>query len=490
MQGIVAAGLLVTGLFGGALQAPATPPLPSQTFWVAVDGRPNNDGSRERPLDLATALSSEGPVRPGATIWLRGGVYRGYFSSSLNGTPDHPIVVRQVPGERAIIDSAGSGKDALSVGGRDTWFWGFEITSSDPQRHSKEEGSWPTDLRRGYGAVTRAPGIRFINLIVHDNANGLGVWAESVGSDVYGSVIYNNGWEARDRAHGHGIYTQNEQGIRRLADNIVFNQFSHGIHAYGSEQARLDNIALEGNIAFNNGALSSEREYVRNLLVGGGRVALNPKLFENLTYFNTVKASGENNVGHGGGCLNLWAHGNYLIGGRPLVMRNCTIQSVAGNTFYGERDNGREYRRNEYLTAAPTGTRVFVRPNRCERGRAHIAIYNWDEQPEVSVDLSEASLVKGQRFEVRDVQNYFGNPVAEGIYEKEPVRIPMRGLRTAPATGDVASAVHTAPRFGAFVIIQPSVVEESGTTIPVSCSPADAASAISPLRSLLNSLGI
>ena len=147
-----------------------------------------------------------------------------------------------------------------------------------PTRRSSEEGSWPADLRRGYGVVTRAPGIRFINLVVHDNANGVGVWAESVGSDVYGNIIYNNGWQAPDRAHGHGIYTQNEHGVRRLADNIVFNQFSHGIHAYGSEMAHLDNITLEGNIVFNNGALAADSEYVRNLLLGGGRTALNPRL--------------------------------------------------------------------------------------------------------------------------------------------------------------------------------------------------------------------
>ena len=131
IQVVTAIGFLVIGLLGRPVQAPATARVPPQTFWVAQDGRPENDGSRESPLDLATALSAEGPARPGATSWLRGGTYRGSFASDLSGTAEAPIIVRQVPGERATIDSAGSGKDALAVGGRDTWFWGFEITSSD-----------------------------------------------------------------------------------------------------------------------------------------------------------------------------------------------------------------------------------------------------------------------------------------------------------------------------------------------------------------------
>jgi parallel beta-helix repeat protein len=484
--------VLACGLLGKSLEAPATEPGPPRTFWVAVDGQPDADGSPDNPLDLATALSGDGPVRAGDTVWVRGGTYRGSFSSTLSGTAEAPIVVRQVPGQRVTIDSAGSGRDALSIGGRDTWFWGFEITSSDPNRRTSERGSWPADLQRGYGAVTRAPGIRLINLVVHDNANGLGVWSESIGSDLYGNLVYSNGWQAPDRAHGHGIYTQNQRGTRHLADNIVFNQFSHGIHAYGSEQAHLDNITLEGNIVFNNGALAAEPEYVRNILIGGGRPAHNPRLVGNMTYFDTVKVSGENNVGHTAGCVNLWARGNYLIGGRPLIFGRCTTESFQGNTLYGRVWEvwAAEHGDNHYYTETPTDTRVFVRPNRCEQGRAHVAVYNWNALPRVSVDLSEAALVAGERFVVRDVQDYFGSPVAEGIYDGAPVSIPMQGLRAEPPVGNVHAPAHTGPRFGAFVVMQPDVAERAGAAVPAGCMPSDtAAPGNSPLEDLLKVLG-
>ena len=194
-------------MIGNPAQAPAAEPRPPRIIWTAPDGTPDAPGTRERPLDLATALSDEGPARQGDTVWVRGGIYRGAFRSSIEGTAAAPIIVRQFPGERAVIDSGSSSKDALTVRGGHVWFWGLEIMSSDPKRRSDESGSWPNDLKRGYGATTRAPGIRFINLIVHDNAGGLGIWSESVGSDA--TATSSTTMDGRPGpAHGHGIYTK------------------------------------------------------------------------------------------------------------------------------------------------------------------------------------------------------------------------------------------------------------------------------------------
>src|SRR5688572_6291075 len=72
-------------------------------FFVAPDGKADNDGTRESPWDLATALAHPAAVKPGDTIWLRGGTYGGGLTSKLQGAPDKAIVVRQFPGERATI---------------------------------------------------------------------------------------------------------------------------------------------------------------------------------------------------------------------------------------------------------------------------------------------------------------------------------------------------------------------------------------------------
>ena len=80
-----------------------------------------------------------------------------------------------------------------------------------------------------------------------------------------------------DRGHGHGIYAQNLGSTpKQIYDNIIFQQFGWGIHAYG-EGGHLDNLDFQGNISFNNGGLSGG--WHSNILVGGTQnVATNPKL--------------------------------------------------------------------------------------------------------------------------------------------------------------------------------------------------------------------
>src|SRR6476620_6220546 len=77
-------------------------------FHASPVGSVGADGSSGRPWDLRTALHQPPAVKPGDTIWLRGGVYRGTYSSTLSGTADQPIVVRAIPGQRAIIDGGDS----------------------------------------------------------------------------------------------------------------------------------------------------------------------------------------------------------------------------------------------------------------------------------------------------------------------------------------------------------------------------------------------
>jgi hypothetical protein len=435
----------------------------AREYFAAPDGSRTNDGSIGRPLDLTTALSAASPARAGDIIWLRGGTYRGAFLSVLTGTATAPIIVRQYPGERATIDSASTGSDALTVRGANTWFWGLEITSSDPKRVSGQSGSWPSDLKRGYGAVTHAPGIKFINMVLHDNANGIGLWTEAIGSEAYGNLIYYNGWQAPDRAHGHGIYTQNQAPTRRISENILFDQFSHGIHAYGSDVAALDNITLTGNVSFMNGAPSIGGIYEsgRDLLLGGWRVAANPVIDGNVTY------TGQSNIGYGAGCANGRIANNYFAG--PVILVKCDAVK-SGNTFYDENwprygTWPTQYPANTYHTQRPSGAVIKVRPNAYEPGRSHVVVLNWGQQGQVAVDLSGTGLAAGTAYEVRDAQNFFDRIVASGTYNGSPVSVPLTGLTAALPVGNVPNVpAHTAPEFAVFIVVPKSA---GGTTPPV-----------------------
>ena len=129
-----------------ALSVGQAAPAAGSDYFVSPNGLATNDGSEQHPIDLDTALSASGPVRPGDTVWLRGGVYQRaavedsegnivLYVSTLAGTADAPIVVRQYPGERATLDGVlAPSVPVLVVNGHYSWFWGFEITNSHPDR--------------------------------------------------------------------------------------------------------------------------------------------------------------------------------------------------------------------------------------------------------------------------------------------------------------------------------------------------------------------
>jgi hypothetical protein len=458
--------VLVTLIARTPAQDLTTGLAPEGSIFVSPSGRGDGDGTLERPLNLETALAATGPVPPGATVWLRGGTYQGAFRSDLTGRDQHPIVVRPYPGEHAIIDSAPFGKPALSIYGAWTTYRDLEVLNSSAGRESTQtNSSQPTDLTRGPGLDVHGPNTRFVNLVVHDLAGGFDIWSDAVGAEAIGNIVYNNGWRAGDRNNGHGIYTQNKDGVRKLTDNIIFNQFAAGVHAYGSDAAYLDNLLLDGNVAFNNGLIA--RKYDRNILIGGGRVAQHPVLVGNHTYYSRGLRNGQNNVGYLAGCADLDARDNYFVGsefGFALEMVNCTgslehntfvgeLRAVEGTTLINHPTVKDRFPQNTYIEQQPTGVRVFVRPSPTERGRANIIVYNWAHERSVAADLSQAGLEVGSKYEIRDAQNYFEAPIATGTYRGEPIDLRLTGLSVAAPIGDgLETPAHTGPEFAVFVV--------------------------------------
>jgi hypothetical protein len=458
------AGLLLFVASGCAGAATAPPPdtAPSGVY-ASPAGWKGGDGSAERPLDLAGALAVNSPAKPGDTVWLRGGRYHGAFVSFLNGTADRPIVVRPYPGERVIIDSAPSNKPALEINGSWTIFRDFEVMNSDTRRVSAEGGSFPSDLRRGGGVDMHGQNTKIINLVIHDLAGGISMWRDAVNAEAYGNIVFSNGWSANDRAHGHGLYTQNETGTRLIADNIIFNQYGSGIHAFGSSEAYLDGIHLEGNVVFNNGIHVPAT--IWNILIGGGRVATSPVLRSNFTYTSGGHAAG-NNLGYDAGCSDLTMQDNYFVNsgsGYAMEFVNCagavernrfhgTVRGIAEKSIVPEPEIKKRYPQNIY-ESRPTGVDTFVRPNRYEPGRAHVIVFNWDRANDVSVDLSDAGLASGAAFEIRDVHSMGGDPVASGTYSGSAVTIPMSRLTVVtPLIGGSSSPKHPAPEFSVFLL--------------------------------------
>jgi hypothetical protein len=437
-----------------------------QGHFASPRGSSAGDGSERRPWDLATALAgARGRVEPGDTIWLRGGTYRGAFRSTVAGREGAAVVVRQFPGERAVIDGGGSRRSTLYVTGAYTTFWGFELTNSDTLRATTAPGS---DFRPNV-VVPAAAHTKFINLIVHDG--GVAFYTEPKFPDVEisGCIIYNNGWEGPDRGHGHGLYLKNFTGPLVARDNVVFNQYGYGVHAYtNSGTGKLINISIEGNVAFNNGTLSKRADLSPNLLLGGADYAAGDVVRDNILYYSPeLKGAGANAMIGWKTLRNgdVVVENNYLAGGSPVlefgfweaarVSNNTLIRAGLGRSFILRRDasggTGQIWRDNGERSP-PTTTKIVVRPNLYEKGRAHVVVLNWGNEKSVQVDVSGV-LAPGDRYEVRNVQDLFGAPLASSTAAGTSITIPLGGVTPPIPTGKKASpAPQTGPAFDVFLI--------------------------------------
>jgi hypothetical protein len=464
-------------------------------FFVAPNGTPDGDGSREHPWNLAGALSGTYTVGPHDLISLRGGTYKGDFVSRLTGMASAPITVRQYQGERTIIDGS------LKVKGEWTIYWGFEVMNSD------------LNAGRLNGIMVFGPHTKLINLIVHDSTgSGIGTWIEAPDSEIYGSIIYNNGIDK----FNHGIYLQNQVGTKYIMDNIIFSQSGKGIQGYGLPGEYLRSFHIEGNVSFNNGTRSVTGPWT-NILVGGDTPAEAMVLLNNYTYNPT--ALGEYNVdlGYDTSANNdITVKNNYFVGGNTVLhVQDWDRVTMTNNTLYGSAnliefqlprgndpstfqwDNNTYFadgnvtpfqfsnqaytfsewqqtpgldQTSQYTSGRPTGAKIFVRPNKYEQGRAHIIVYNWDLLDTVDVDISNVALL-GARYTVWNVQDYFGPPVASGIYDGTPIRLPMTGVPPPPPLRDTGSeSPVTGPEFNVFVLTSTEPAAPSSTPAAIARS--------------------
>lgn len=498
-------------------------------YYVSPNGSPRGDGSRERPWDLASVLRGT-TVSPGSTVWVMGGTYRGAFTSYLRGTSSAPITLRVVPGERAILNGEGyrgeRQNSVFAVFGEWTNYIGLEVTSNARDR-SHPSGN---DFRQS-GIDIFGPHVKVINFVVHDTGEGNGFWVEAEDSELYGNIIFNCGSQdtPTDNRHGHGIYTQNKEGTKIIRDNLLFNNYGFGIHAWGKPKG-IRGYQIDGNIIFNNGTVSGGGMRLANILITGGpdiiadRISLtNNATFETLDYQPARDLFHDANVClvcdngslHGSATVT----GNYFAGGAPvLVMGKWSNLDFSGNTLVGNNGmivtdqirNGGAWNNNRYYGRGFKGDQsavfgyagktagfrdwqarartdsaavysadlphnaVFVRPNQYEPGRAYIAVYNWEHLNSVDVDLSSA-LRRGARFEVRNAQDFFGAPVLSGTYDGGSIRLPMTGLRIQPPEGSRQGVVSTLPDFNAFV-----VVPQGSIGMAISAQEAGSVAAVPP----------
>jgi hypothetical protein len=379
---------------------------------------------------------------------LRGGAYPGFFYSKLTGTQHAPITVRSYPGERAILVDFRPEENAATLNIRGAWtiYRDFDVTNVSPMRLYQAKV-----YRRPTAVEVVAPNIKLVNLVIHDAGTGIGFWEQAIDSEVYGCIIFNGGQfetAAGGRGHGHGIYTQNSQGTKRIADNLIFNQFGWGIHVYPNP-GDIDGFVIEGNAAFENGRWAGPGLRYNNLMVAGyspfdaERITVESNyLYHSGSQKNTGKPTDANACF---GCYDPNLNGdlnlskNYFFNGIPTAALGSwsSVESV-GNTTVAPG------------TPRPSGVTAIVRPNQYDPGRAHIIVFNWSRKDFVDVPLS-GTLQAGDAFEIRSAQNYRGTPVVRGVYSGGAVRLPLNALTVAPPVGMPPGAIADS-EFQAFLV--------------------------------------
>ena len=507
-------------------------------FYMSPTGSASGDGSISKPWDLLTAFGQPASVHPGDTIWVRGGIYIPANPSwpslecYLQGNSSAPIIVRAYPGERPVFQEDPQYNNSydqtilFQQSGGYVWFWGIEIRSTSTARYTNVTGSdpTPTQLPLPNSVQIGAPGVKLINMIIHDTRGGMGLFAAAVNAEAYGCIIYNNGWNAPDRGHGHGLYVQNLNGLMHLSDNIIFNQFGVGIHGY-SQGSSLKHFLVERNTVFNNGRLATypDANIKEQILFGGGPPIQDLSILNNYVYVpldqnstllrldyaadsndNVVIADNYVAGGTGGGNYSVSAldYQSVILTNNTLYTSNgylLRLQPHAGclvdrNTYYGNANanfnNGSsQYNltgwqsatafdsHSSYVTSTVPPNKVVVNPNAYESKRANIIVYNWSNADTVSVDVSRVLSV-GDPYEVRNAQDYFAPPVLTGTYTGNPLSLPMNNLTVAVANGWSGSSTPTTGRqFNVFVLISSAAV---APTVPPQITQQPANIAILP----------
>lgn len=486
-----------------------------------------------RLLAGSTLWFRGGTYNPARSVYDEGS---SFFEFTQSGTSGNEMKYNSFPGESVVFDAAlpcsgNSGYAMWIVTGDysifDGGYHGWRMTNSDTTcKVITQCGSNPTPnpLR---AMTNQADFATYRHLVWHDFGDGLGGGAiNSKQMNFTGLLSFNMGWNAPDRGHGHGAYLHNidyathrntlqaSYFIRNLATeakifsqsggdignwlidstafvvagtvetifltqggnpvNMTFNKtymykgqprinidqnlasgfvMTNNIWDGGFDMYLSDNSTMTNNVFSRHANPDGNYWYIARAATGGTTYAAlwNPIADYN-TYYN-ARASGVNFA--------------YLGGAYSLA----NLQSMSGET--NSTYNSANFPASD-IAAGPSSTNyTSVLPDPVQPGTGNVIIYNWKNNSSVSVNVSSILSV-GDPYEVIDLQNWTGGPVATGVYAGGSLSFDMTltafqapvgsygadpgSTCTAgsdggvPATHPVTSFAHTSSNFGSFMV--------------------------------------
>jgi hypothetical protein len=429
-----------------------------------------DDANDEQNLmSLGSAL---GAAEAGDLFWLLEGTYTGAFTNAASGTPDHPIVYRARPGHHPVINGG------FTMQGSNVWVWGLEVT--DPNNVGRDNG-----LLGVYAPGVHV----INNVVHHGfDKSGIGAWNYGAGQVVYGNIVYETG-QGPNNPHGIYTQNNfSRYGYKYIVNNAVLDSASVGpnrfnIHAYGECDTCgpiLTGFWMERNIVrhgpiliggFNEpvsdtvfqenylyqtelqlGYRRPTQVEVRNNYIARGGIdtewfwgegeTIYPERKPNVYTGNSIflpsgphvafRSSANLASGRCEGCPRIRASDVFgsNVYSAPFSATFYANNRSLGSLGFSAWTNatataGCAFDVNSSVISYPSGTKIVMRPNEYEPGRAHLAIYNWDIVANVSVNLSPV-VQPGNYFRIHHAKDTFGQAVRSGIYTG-PVSVPTAG---------------------------------------------------------------
>lgn len=299
---VVCLALLGVTVWALAARNPGTPTsMQGPAYWVAMDGDDGGPGTRDEPW--ATIQHAADSVGPGATVYVREGVYEQKVEISASGLPGRPITFAAAPGERVVLDGSSlevpAGQNAMIAidSRRFVTIRGFEITGY----RSDASGHVPI----GILVTGAADHIRLAGNVVRDMGTG---FEGRNGGDAHGIAVFGS---AGDHPIEELEIVDNELANLTLGSSeaLVVNGNVKDFRIEGNEVHDTNNIGIDV-IGFEGTAPDPTVDQARDGIVRGN-VVWNVDSYGNPAYGNDRSADGI-----------------YVDGGRDILVEGNVIHDV------------------------------------------------------------------------------------------------------------------------------------------------------------------
>jgi hypothetical protein len=472
-----------------------------------------------------TPCGGNGVPKPGDTVYLRGGTYPAITSTAggsgidLHGTAAAPITIRNYDdgtpnGEQVIIDGSQNPNNGAST--FNLWVSSYLIlkglTFNNLSTGSRYYASGiPADRYEGIGGGWG--GIQVINCFSMNNLVGFQRGTANTPGDsgalYYGDIALYNGYDSgtNGRGSGHEFYLQNTGDFSAttattnqpaiVKDSIQAYDFYQNNHFY-TEGGQIMRMQMIGTAVVNSGLLSkitsiSPGDAVTGAngsppasCTGSTKMLYQPVFSGNLFYDSTPSQFNQT-LGYSKGACDATVTDNYFYGGPGGTSMNfgptfsngtltgCSPYNgvcMSGNTFIGTTSGfaQSDYPSNVYVLSKPQSGTVFsYHPNAYDSGRGWVAVYNWDQSADVSIDPARMGAYDGENYKIchfLDPVPYSCQAIATGTWHGGTISVPASGLHVlSPNGADFKAPPETGPEFNIYILYDGKNLTANGASL-------------------------